>query len=59
MSRHMSLEERMTIEEGLNRQAPLARIASMIGRDRSTISREIKRHRIASDTSGYGRIPNQ
>lgn len=59
MSKHMSLEDRTMIEEGLNRQEPLARIASMINRDRSTISREIKRHRIASDTSGYGRIPNR
>lgn len=59
MSRHMSFEERRIIEDGLNRQEPHTRIAGMIGNDRSTISREIKRHRIASDTSGYGRIPNR
>lgn len=59
MSKHMSLEDRSTIEEGLNRREPLARIASMIGKDRSTISREVRNHRIASDASGYGRIPNR
>ncbi len=59
MSKHMTLEDRNAIEDGLNQQMPLAEIAKRIQKDRSSVSREVRGHRSVSDTSGYGRIPNR
>ena len=59
MSRHMSLEDRIIIEQQLTAGKPLSEIAEAVGKSKSTISREIRGHRIVSDKSGYGRIPNR
>lgn len=59
MSKHMSKEDRTAIEEGLRQREPLAQIAKRIGKDRSTVSREIRSHRIVLDTGAYGRITNR
>lgn len=59
MSAHMNLEDRTTIEVSLNAGKTFGQIAREIGKASSTVSREVKVHRIASDKSGYGRVPNR
>ncbi len=59
MSSHMTLEDRITIEARLHAAATLGQIAKELGKAGSTISREIRSHRIVSEKSGYGRIPNR
>lgn len=45
--KHLTLQNRYDIEEGLNNSLPLVRIAEKIGKDKTTISKEIRKHRIA------------
>ena len=52
MARHMTFEDRCLIEQELNKGSSMARISRMIGKDRSTVCREIKKHRILRDTKG-------
>ena len=59
MSKHMTLEDRNIIEDALNHQVPLAEIAKRIQKDRSSVSREVKGHRIVSKTGAYGRVSNR
>lgn len=59
MSAHMTLEDRCTIERGLDQGKSLVKIAGEIHKDRSTVAREIKGHRIVLDTGAYGRITNR
>ncbi len=59
MSAHMTLEDRTTIEASLNTGLTLGQIAKELGKANSTISREIRSHRIVSEKSGFGRIPNR
>lgn len=44
--RHLSLDERQIIENGLHDSKTLKSIGLSLGKDSSTISKEIKRHRI-------------
>lgn len=43
-TQHITFSERIKIEEYLNRRLKLSEIAKEIGRDKSTVSREIRRH---------------
>ena len=43
--KHLSFEDRCTIEEYLNYGYNFTQIANRIGKDRTTISDEIKKHR--------------
>lgn len=53
----LSLRERRAIEDMLNAKVPVSKIATEIGRHRSTVHREIKRNRYCDDElpnlSGY------
>jgi hypothetical protein len=58
-NKHLTDEERLQIEHLLKAGTSLNAIAGELGKDRSTISREIRAHAMSSDKSGYGRIPNR
>ena len=59
MSKHMNLEDRNIIFNGLNARKPLNQIASELGKDRLTISREIRKHAIEMDKGAPCRIKNR
>lgn len=44
--KHLTREDRIIIEESLNKNAKLKEISEHIGKDPTTISKEIKRNRI-------------
>ena len=43
---HLTLEDRKIIEQGISNCEPKASIAETLGKDKSTIGKEIKLHRI-------------
>ena len=47
---HLTLSDRIYIEQGLERQISLKDIAGFIGKDPTTTSKEIRRHRIEQRT---------
>lgn len=51
MSKHLSLSERAIIEKMLNMDFTFAQIAKKLDRTPSTISREIKKHRVFAGQS--------
>ena len=55
MYKQLTKEDRLRIYEGLNRNESLSEIGRAIGKDRSTIAREIKRNREAKAGSYSGR----
>lgn len=57
MYKQLTKEDRLRIYiyEGLNRNESLSEIGRAIGKDRSTIAREIKRNREAKAGSYYGK----
>ena len=59
MSQHMTLEDRNTIFNGLQVRKPLNQIAREVGKDRSTISREIRKHAVEVDKGIPYRIKNR
>lgn len=59
MSSHMTIQDRYAIKMGLDAGCPLAEIASNLGKDRSTISREIRKHRTEVDKGAPYRIKNR
>ena len=42
---HLTLDERIVIEQGIKRKMSFSAIAASIGKDRSTVSREVQRNR--------------
>ena len=52
--KHMILEDRVKIETGLNAGKFLKDIALELGKDPTTIAKEIKKHRIQQPHSGFG-----
>ena len=58
-NKHLTDEERMQIEHWLKGGYSLNAIAEGIGKNRSTISREIRARTIGSDKSAAGRVPNR
>ena len=52
MAKHMTFEDRCRIEQELNQGSSMAQIARVIGRDRSTVGREILKHRVLRETKG-------
>lgn len=54
-NKHLSLEDRFKIENGLNNQLSFKKIALLIDKDCTTISREIRSHYIVKNTGGIGR----
>lgn len=56
---HLDLEARLQIETGLNSGLSIYQIAKNLGKNHSTISREIRSHAVESDKGAYGRINNR
>ena len=52
MAKHMTFEDRCRIEQELNKGSSMAQIARVIGKDRSTVGREILKHRVYRETKG-------
>lgn len=53
MSDYITYEERMEVENGLFNEKSFGEIAKELGKDRSTISREVRKHSVI-ERSGYG-----
>lgn len=57
--KHLNLDCRITIEKELEKQTPLRRIAEMPGKDPTTISKEIKKHRIDQPHNHFNEPSNK
>lgn len=55
---HLSLEDRITISQMLSEQQSFKQIASAVGKNCTSISREIRNHMEFRRTGGYGRSYN-
>ena len=55
MKKHLSLSERFDIENGLSTRKSFKEIARSIGKDCTTISREIRNHYVVKNTGSIGR----
>lgn len=49
--KHLTLDERTTIQTGLNTNMTFSEIGKLINKDRSTISKEVTKHSSVSDSS--------
>lgn len=56
---HLTLDDRKVIESMLNNNDSFTKISGAIGKSISTVSREVKSHRIEKNQTPYGRIPNR
>ena len=52
MAKHLSLDDRITIQSELTNKSSLSEIAKILGRDISTIRKEIVNHRQVSKKTG-------
>ena len=59
MPKHMTLDDRIIISNGLNSGLSFSQIGKQLGKATSTISREVRNRRKASDKGAYGRIRNR
>lgn len=59
MSKHMTLDDRQIIDAGLKRAESLGMIARRIGKCETTVSREIRGHRVVWNKKPYGRPANR
>ena len=57
--KHMSQDDRITIEKGLDNSLSLRRIAEDICKDPSTVSKEIKKHRTAHGHNTFNEPSNK
>lgn len=57
--KHMTFEDRLNIEKGLNQLESFKKIASTIGKHPSTVSREVKNRLIYRRTGSYGYAFNE
>ena len=55
MKKHLSLDERFDTENGLSKNLSFKKISKNIGKNCTTISREIKNHYTVKNTGGIGR----
>lgn len=55
MGKHLTLDQRITIQVELERNTPIKAIARMIGKAPRTVSREIEQRRERRDEAKYGR----
>ena len=56
---HLSTSERLKIEHFLREGKSFQEIAELLKKSRSTIAREVRKHRVRSLKVGYHRIPNR
>ena len=59
MGKHLTLDQRIAIQVGLERNQPIKAIARGIGKSPRTVAREIKRRRRPCDEPRYGRVNNR
>ena len=59
MSKHLTYDDRVVIETQLSVGATPSEIAGILGKARSTIGREILKHRQEKDTGAFGRVKNR
>ena len=57
--KHLTLENRVTIETGLKEGKTFRMIAGELGKDPTTISKEIRKHRTIIDRNAFNDIKNQ
>ena len=57
--KHMNLENRIVIEKELNASNSMRTIAIELGKDPSTISKELKKHRILQKHNTFNDKPNR
>ena len=57
--KHMTQDDRITIEKGLDNSFSLRKIAESIGKDPSTVSKEIKKHRTAYGHNTFNEPSNK
>lgn len=55
----MNQENRIVIEKGLDASRPMSAIASELGKDPTTISKEIKKHRLFQKHNTFNEKPNR
>lgn len=55
-NKHLTLDDRITIEKGLSNGACLKAIADTLNKDKSTILKEIKRHVKIVPRNIYGKL---
>jgi IS30 family transposase len=58
-NKHLTLDDRSYIHTSLNTGHSFRQIAHHLDKDPSTISKEIRNHRILSTIGAFGRIPNK
>ena len=59
MGKHLTLDQRIAIQIGLERNQPIKAIARGIGKSPRTVAREIKQRRRSCDEPRYGRVNNR
>lgn len=58
-SKHLTLDDRIMIQQLLNVKTSLTQIALSLGKSTSTISREIRSRSVVVDKGAYGRLTNR
>lgn len=56
--KHLTLEDRFAIRDGLKQRFSFKKIAETIGKDCTTVSKEIRNHLVYKQTGSYGRPYN-
>lgn len=56
--KHLTLDDRVTTEKGLDNRLSFKAIGQNLGKDCTTISKEVRSHRVFEKTGGYGRAFN-
>ncbi len=56
--KHLTIEERTVIEIELGKRSSFKSIALLIGKDCTTVSKEIRNHRVSEKTGAYGKSFN-
>ena len=57
-NKHLTVEERTIIETELHKRSSFKAIALLIGKDCTTVSKEVRAHRIPEKTGGFGKAFN-
>lgn len=57
-SKHLTLDDRIKISQMLSEQKSFKSIAASIGKNCTSVSREIRNHMVFRKTGGYGRVYN-
>lgn len=59
MGKHLTLDDRTAIQQGLTSGLSLNQIASELNRSLCVISREVRKHRLQHNVGAYGRVTNR